>query len=241
MPNSRLDIKWDDDARRGKNNHQVSGRANLRPLYIRSVVNSLGLGMVNPFIAVYTVESGASSSEMGWFQSVTSLSNNAMQVFWGKLSDRIGRRIPFIVLGGLIVAALWVPMMFVTTASQLIILIAIRALLGSMAPPAWTALIGDFVPSLELGRVSAAVNLWASVGCLIATLISGIIMVNMDVTPQEMLFVPFLTAIALGQASMTAYLLDIAPEEHRGSFTVFYSLPVGVTSFFGSLFGRIPV
>jgi MFS family permease len=42
---------------------------------------------------------------------------------------------------------------------------------------------------------------------------------------------------ALGQASMTAYLLDIAPEEHRGSFAATYNLVVGVTTFFGSLIG----
>jgi MFS family permease len=126
------------------------------------MVNSLGLGMVNPFIGVYAVELGASSSEMGWLQSLASLSNNVMQVFWGKLSDRFGKRIPFIVLGGLIIAGLWVPMMFVATPSQLIILIAVQALLGSMATPAWTALIGDLVPSLKLGRASAAVNLWVA-------------------------------------------------------------------------------
>jgi MFS family permease len=36
---------------------------------------------------------------------------------------------------------------------------------------------------------------------------------------------------------MTAYLLDIAPEEYRGSFAATYNLVVGVTTFFGSLIG----
>ena len=111
----------------------------LKPLYARSVVNSLGLGMVNPFLSPYAVELGASSSEMGWFQSLSNLSNNVMQVIWGELSDRFGRRVPFIVLGGVITAVLWFPMIFVANATQLIFLIAIQALLGSMATPAWTA------------------------------------------------------------------------------------------------------
>ncbi|MDI6847799.1 MAG: MFS transporter, partial [Candidatus Bathyarchaeia archaeon] len=149
-------------------------------------------------MSAYAVELGASSSEMGWFQSLTNLSNNVMQVFWGKLSDRLGKRISFIVLGGLIISALWIPMMFVTNASQLIILIAIQALLGSMATPAWTALIGDLVPSLRLGRASAAINLWASVGSLIATLVSGIIMVSIGETLQEMFFIPFTVAVICG-------------------------------------------
>ena len=358
-------------------------KADLKPLYTRSVVNSLGAGMVNPFMGAYAVKLGASSSEMGWFQSSTNLSNNVMQVFWGRLSDKLKRRIPFIVFGSLIISVLWIPIMFVSNAGQLIILLATQALLGSMATPAWTALIGDLVPSLKLGRANATINLWVSIGSLIATLVSGIIMITIGGTLQEMFFVPLTVATicgitssivmfsikekknggklnlkehftkdifsilsyarktpdflkycyvegvfeffmsiswplisitqikilnasmlhialitvvhsivtiilqgwagrlvdnmgrkmplvifrfilisvpiayafspdinsliiisafwgistALGQASMTAYLLDIAPEEHRGSFAAVFNLVMGVTSFFGSLIG----
>ena len=365
-----------------KKKHQNnSTETNLRPLYTRSVLNSLSTGTVSPFLGAYAVKLGASSSEMGWFQSSTNLSNNVMQVFWGRLSDRLKRRIPFIILGSLIVSGLWIPIIFITSASQLIILLAIQALLGSMATPAWTALIGDLVPSLKLGRINAAINLWASIGSLIATMASGIIMMAIGATLEEMFFIPLTVAAicgiassiimlrikekktslnlrqnitsdiynmltiarktpdfvkycyvegifqffmsiawpllsitqirvlnasmfeialltvvqalftiifqgwagrladrtgrkplivlyrfslltvpiayafapnmntlitigvfwgittALGQASMTAYLLDIAPQEYRGSFAATYNLVVGVTTFFGSLIG----
>ena len=36
---------------------------------------------------------------------------------------------------------------------------------------------------------------------------------------------------------MTAYLLDVTPEEQRGRFTAFYNLIIGVTTFIGSLTG----
>ncbi len=159
------------------------------------------MGMVNPFIGAYAVQLGASSSEMGWFQSSANISNNVLQVLWGKLSDRLGRRVPFLVFGNLIIMVLWVPMMFVTNATQLIVLVIIQALLGSMATPTWTALIGDLVPSLRLGRVSASINLWASLGSLAATLVSGFIMVSVGGSPQNMFFVPFIVAIVSGLAS----------------------------------------
>ena len=128
----------------------------LKAIYIRSVVNSLGSGMINPFVGPYAVkELGASSSEMGWLQSVSNISNNVMQFFWGRLSDRLGRRVPFIIFGGLIVAPLWVPLLFLNSASQLVLLIAIQAFLGSMVTPAWIALIGDLVPPRRLGRANA--------------------------------------------------------------------------------------
>ncbi|PIX32002.1 hypothetical protein COZ60_01465 [Candidatus Bathyarchaeota archaeon CG_4_8_14_3_um_filter_42_8] len=184
-----------------KKRQNNSTKINLRPLYIRSIVNSLSIGTVNPFLGAYAVKLGASSSEMGWFQSSTNLSNNVMQVFWGRLSDRLKRRIPFIVLGSLIVSGLWIPIIFVTSASQLIILLAIQALLGSMATPAWTALIGDLVPSFKLGRANATINLWASMGSLIATLSSGIIMIAIGGTLQEMFLVPLTVATICGVTS----------------------------------------
>ena len=185
-----------------KKKHQNNAtETNLRPLYTRSVLNSLSTGTVSPFLGAYAVKLGASSSEMGWFQSSTNLSNNVMQVFWGRLSDRLKRRIPFIILGSLIVSGLWIPIIFITSASQLIILLAIQALLGSMATPAWTALIGDLVPSLKLGRINAAINLWASIGSLIATMASGIIMMAIGATLEEMFFIPLTVAAICGIAS----------------------------------------
>ncbi|MEM3609187.1 MAG: MFS transporter, partial [Candidatus Bathyarchaeia archaeon] len=163
---------------------------NLKYLYTRSVVNSLGSGMVNPFMGAYAVELGASSSEMGWFQSSINLSTNVMQIFWGRLSDKLKRRSPFIILGGIIIATLWIPMIFITNATQLIVLLAVQALLGSMATPAWTALLGDLVPPIKLGRINATINLWVSVGSLVATMISGVILVTIGGTLQQIFLVP---------------------------------------------------
>jgi len=174
----------------------------LKAIYIRSVVNSLSSGMINPFVGPYAVkELGASSSEMGWLQSVSNISNNVMQFFWGRLSDRLGRRVPFIIFGGLIVALLWVPLLFLNSASQLVLLIAIQAFLGSMATPAWIALIGDLVPPRRLGRANAAINMWASVGNIAATLISGMIMVQVGGTLRQQLIVPVIVATLCGLTS----------------------------------------
>jgi MFS family permease len=175
--------------------------ANLKPLYIRSVVNSLGTGMVSPFMGAYAVKLGASSAEMGWYQSSSNISNNIMQVFWGRLSDKVKRRVPFIIIGTLTMALLWIPMIFVANATQLIILIAIQAVLGSMATPAITALIGDLVPSSKLGRANANINLWTSIGSLIATIASGVLMISIGGTPQEMMFLPLLIATFCGITS----------------------------------------
>lgn len=198
-----------------ENSELLKNEGELKIVYVRSVANALGTGMINPFVGPYAVkELGASSSEMGWFQSMSNMSNNVMQVFWGRLSDRLGRRIPFIVLGGLIVAFLWVPMLFMRSARQLVMLISLQALLGSMAVPAWTALIGDLVPFSRLGRFNATINLWASVGSILATMASGVIMTAVGGSVRNQIIIPIAIATACGLSS-SVVMVYIKTEKTR--------------------------
>jgi len=185
-----------------------SNTNDLKPLYARSIINSFSSGAVNPFLGVYTVEQlNASASEMGWFQSVSNLAPNMMQVVWGKFSDKMGRRIPFVVIGGLITAVLWIPLMFVTSATQLILVIGVQSLLGSMATPTWTALIGDLVHLQKRGITTAIINRAAAVGSLLATLAAGYLMVMIKGTLQQALFIPLLVAVFCGVVSSLVMVL----------------------------------
>jgi MFS family permease len=186
---------------------EKSSNHDLRPLYARTVVNSFGSGTVSPFLGVYTVRLGASPSEMGWFQSISNLAPNLMQIPWGKLSDRLGRRVPFVLLGGLITALLWIPVMLVTSPSQLILVIGVQAVLGSMAAPAWTALIGELAHSSKRGITTAAINRSAMVGSLLATLASGYLMAVVTGTLQQMFFIPLMAAVICGVTSSLVMLL----------------------------------
>lgn len=187
---------------------KLSKNNDLKPLYVKSIVNSLGSGAVSPFLGVYAVEQlNASASEMGWFQSISNLAPNMMQVAWGKLSDKIGRRIPFIIIGGLITAVLWIPLIFVTSATQLIMVIAVQSLLGSMATPTWTALIGDLVHLKKRGITTAIINRSAAVGSLLATLAAGYLMVMIKGTLQQALLIPLLIAVFCGVVSSLVMIL----------------------------------
>lgn len=185
----------------------ASNSTDLKPLYARSIVNSLSSGTVSPFLGVYAVKLGASASEMGWFQSVSNLTPNMMQVPWGRFSDKIGRRIPFIIMGGLITAVLWIPLIYVASATQLIMVIAFQSLLGSMAIPTWTALIGDLVHSSKRGMTTATINRWAAVGNLLATLGAGYLMVIVTGTLQQTFLIPIIVAIFCGVASSLVMIL----------------------------------
>jgi MFS family permease len=105
-------------------------------------------------------------------------------------------------------------MIFVASPAQLIALLAFQALLGSMATPAWTALIGDLVPAGRLGRANASISKWASVGGLAATLVSGASMITIGGTLQGMFFVPLAVACVFGLASS---LIVLYVKEPRSS------------------------
>jgi len=186
---------------------EKSSNKSLKPLYVRSVVSSFGSGTVGPFLGVYALKLGATPSEMGWYQSVSNLAPNFMQVPWGKLSDKVGRRVPFVLLGGLATTVLLIPLLFVTSATQLIIVVGIQALLGSMATPAWTALLGELVQSSKRGREIGAINRVAAIGSLLATLIAGYLMVMTSGTLHEMFLVPLLIAVLCGFVSSLVMLV----------------------------------
>jgi len=201
---------------------------NLKPLYARSLLGSFGTGAAGPFMDVYAIRLGASSSDMGWFQSVIHLSSNVFQVPWGKLTDRVGRKVPFLVVGGLISAVLWLPMLFVLSAKQLILLMAIQAIIGSMTIPAWAALIGKMASVSTRGVATASINLWATIGSLCSTLLSGYIMITLSGGVHQIFFIPFLIAAFCGiVASFMSLLIRERPRPiKKGGSAIFGILDV---------------
>jgi len=129
-----------------------------------------------------------------------------MQVPWGAVCDRFRRRVPLIVLGGALSSLLWLPMIYVKTAWELIVLVALQAFISSMVAPAWAALIGDMVPQPKRGSVIATINAAASLGSITATLISGYIMASIGGSLSHMYMIPLILATICGFGASLAML-----------------------------------
>jgi MFS family permease len=89
---------------------------------LRSFIVSAGATAAATFVGVYGVLLGATPAEMGFLQSTSNSLSNAGQVFWGRISDRVGRRLPFLIMGSLSLGALWFLMPFVYDPFNLIVL-----------------------------------------------------------------------------------------------------------------------
>ena len=135
---------------------------------IRSLIISVGVTAATTFVGVYGVILGASAAEMGWLQSSANSLANAGQLLWGRLSDRIGRRMPFIVLASAVLAALWFLMATVQSPVELIAVYALISLMGAMITVNWFSLIADVTDSSSRGHFLAAINNIGSVGTLVS-------------------------------------------------------------------------
>ena len=187
----------------------------LKPFYVRQTLFNFSNGIISPYVSVYAVQLGASSEEMGWLRSLMSLMRNVMQIPWGSISDKIGRYIPAIFIGGILSSLLWVPLLFVTTPFQYIIIIAFQSFTVSISTPAWAALIGRMIPISRRGAVTARLSIAALFGSIGATILSGYIMTLMGGNLSNMYMIPIILAAFVG--IMSSLLIVKVHEEKNGS------------------------
>ena len=64
-------------------------------------VDQLGWGIVVPFLPLYARSLGASALHVGLLLAVYSLAQMVVSPWWGRLSDRIGRR-PLLIIAAVV-------------------------------------------------------------------------------------------------------------------------------------------
>ncbi len=73
-------------------------RSPLVILFVTVFLDLLGFGIVIPFLAYYVESFGARASTVGLLMSTFSLAQFLFAPFWGRISDRVGRR-PILLIG----------------------------------------------------------------------------------------------------------------------------------------------
>jgi MFS family permease len=172
----------------------------LSAMYSNQVGVNFGKGLADPFIPVLAMNSlGATTAQLGWLQAVINLFPAVMQVPWGKLSDFMGRRVPFLVIGGVVSFILYFFMVGVLDPWQLILLVSIQLAVGSMMIPTWSALVGDRTNPRERGFVMSKFFAVSALASLIATLVAGVLADSFvseteEVTDKAVFAFPFFMA-----------------------------------------------
>ncbi|MHB8360934.1 MAG: MFS transporter [Thermoplasmataceae archaeon] len=160
---------------------------------LRSFVIAAGASAAATFVGVFGVFIGATAVEMGWLQSSSTAINNSGQLLWGRISDRVGRRAPFIIFASLASAGLWLFMAFINSPVTLILTYALLSLFSAMIAINWYSLIADNISTIGRGRFLSVINNIASFGTIISVSVM-IIFFSGDVSTD--IIIPFGAASA---------------------------------------------
>jgi MFS family permease len=134
----------------------------------------LATGLWSPLLAVYTRSLGAQTGQIGLVLATFQITNLASQYWWGRFSDRLGRRKPLLLLG---TAGMALAYLGIASAGQYSWLFAARVLEG-VALSAYStgslALIGDLLEDQTgRGRLMGTYRTFGSLAFAIAALSGG--------------------------------------------------------------------
>jgi len=183
-----------------------------RSIYANQVVGSFGGGMAASSVPVYALRLNASSIDLGWLQAIQNFFPNALQIPWGKLSDRIGRRTPFIIVGTSLAAVAYLMMIASSTALLVILAALFQAIATSAVIPAWSALIGEKIPVTKRGKSLGSIGRWAGLAGVVGSLVAIFIVSNAPPDSSSIFHLLFLPAFVAG---LVAALIILALREHR--------------------------
>ena len=133
-----------------------------------------GVGIVVPLLPIYAYDLGAGGLYIGLIFGSFSLSRTFFLPYFGRLSDRKGRK-PLIVMGLFSYTLISIGFMLADTVEQLIVIRFIQGIASAMIMPVIQAYIGDITPDGKEGLTMGLFNMSMFLGLSIGPLIGGVI------------------------------------------------------------------
>ena len=147
-----------------------------RALYSRTIATSTSRGLVQPFVSMIALTMGASAGILGWIQSVSNLLSTFLGPIFGRLSDLVKRRIPFVIISTLTWGIPYVILYWIIDPWVIVLIVALVNLLASLGIPAFTALQNELFPGEVRAKLTGRIFWFDAIGSAVATIITGIIL-----------------------------------------------------------------
>ncbi len=170
----------------------------MHALLLTVFIDTVGFGIVLPLLPYYADIYGAAPALVPLLATVYSLTQFLFAPFWGRLSDRIGRRpVILVTLAGIVAGYLWL-----AAAGSLLMIFLARAFTGAMASNGGVihAYVADVTSEQDrakgMGRMGAAHGLGFVMGPAFGGLLAG----NDPANPNLQL--PFLVAAGLSALAL---------------------------------------
>jgi len=165
-------------------------------------------------VPVYALRLNASSIDLGWLQAIQNFFPNALQIPWGKLSDRMGRRTPFIIVGTALAALAYLMMIASSTAFLVILSALFQAIATSAVIPAWSALVGEKVPVTARGKSLGSLGRWAGLAGIVGSVVAIFVVSSAPPDSSSVFHLLFLPAFMAG---LVAALIILAMRERKST------------------------
>lgn len=162
------------------------------PLYTTVTGYTIGLYSLTTYVDYFAVALGTTPFLQSILVSVRNLGGNLLQLLWGVLSDKQGRK-KFLLLGFVVYAVTTLSFVFISSPVVLILVVVLQSLLGSTIIPVWNALLGDYSIRKTRGAFIGEITAVGTIAAVFAILIVGYASDFIEDELQQYI-VPFLVA-----------------------------------------------
>lgn len=152
------------------------------------VAYSVMSGGGETYFSAFALFLKATTTQIGWLASLPPLLGSLAQLLSAWLGHTTGRRMPIILFGASLQAAVWLPMLalpflFPEYAVPLfIVCVMAYHAFANLATPQWNSLMGDLVPARRRGRYFARRTGLASVTAFVSLMIGGLVLYGFSET-----------------------------------------------------------
>ncbi len=150
----------------------------------------------------------ASGSDLGWLQSIANLLLTFLNPIFGRMSDILRRRIPFIVISTVSWGIPYIFLYWVKSPISIIIIVALVNLFGSLGVSSWGALQNELFPPRVRAKLSSRVFWYNAFGNMIATFFTGIVLTLVfgDLDYQKYILIPVVLGIVLSAIGVLPFI-----------------------------------
>ncbi len=148
-----------------------------------AIANSGGVNFYFNYATVLAVGIGATALMMSFITAIQTLGSALLQTFFGKLSDKIGRKV-VLIIGFIIASITTVVISQLTSPIIYMIVIAIYSLGMSMVIPTWNALLGDVSTEKTRTKIISQISM---IGSFVSSMILLLLGFLTDFLPFDLL------------------------------------------------------
>jgi MFS family permease len=186
-----------------------------KALYGTGVTGTFSDSLSHRYLSLLAVAVGVTVSQMSYLRAAESLSRNILQLLWGRLVDRKGKR-SFIAIGRFLNGIVLASLVFVEAPVWVMLLMIGVAICWSIITPAWSSLLGDYTTYSGRGEVIGRISALSQTGSLGAMIGAFLISINQmgETTPESFKLLLAVSAVmSIVSGAMSLFIEEKPPDQ----------------------------